>query len=227
MSNAAINYRTRLGAWLNARLARNPKALRIDAEGLDLFIVRDVLEPEHCDGLMQLIDSDLTPSLLMSHTDDPEFRTSKTCNLHPEEPLVKLLESRIQEVMGIQPELGETAQGQRYEVGQQFKPHYDWFDVHAQYWPEQVDCGGQRTWTAMLFLNEPAAGGHTIFTEAQVPVRPRAGNLLVWNNLTADGEPNPRSMHQGSPVGAGTKYVITKWYRERAWKPLPADVPLY
>jgi len=60
-----------------------------------------------------------------------------------------------------------------------------------------------------------------------VPVRPRAGNLLVWNNLTADGEPNPRSMHQGSPVGAGTKYVITKWYRERAWKPLPADVPLY
>ena len=43
------------------------------------------------------------------------------------------------------------------------------------------------------------------------------GKLLAWNNLRADGSPNPTTIHQGMKVRAGTKYVITKWYRERAW----------
>ena len=44
-----------------------------------------------------------------------------------------------------------------------------------------------------------------------------AGNLLVWNNLDAIGEPNHYSLHQGMPVTAGGKYIITKWHRERPW----------
>jgi len=211
MSEVAGNYRSRIGAWVKARLMRNPDALRIDADGLDLFIVRDAFDPDLCGRLMRLIDHDLVPSGLMGPTDDKEFRTSKTCNLRADDPLVQQLEQRIHAIVGIQPELGESSQGQRYEVGQQFKPHYDWFDANADYWPAQVECGGQRTWTAMAFLNEPEAGGHTIFTEANVTVRPRAGNLLLWNNLDAAGQVNPRSMHQGSPVTAGIKYVITKW----------------
>lgn len=224
---AAPNYRARIGAWVKARLLRNPNAVKVEADGLDLFVVRDVAEPALCEALIRLIDADLVPSGLMGPTDDKEFRTSKTCNLRADDPLVLQLEERIRSVVGIQPELGEYPQGQRYEVGQQFKPHYDWLDPNASYWPNQVKCGGQRTWTAMMFLNDLEAGGHTIFTEADVSVRPRAGNLLLWNNLDADGEVNPRSMHQGSPVEAGIKYVITKWYRERAWKPLPEGTPLY
>ncbi len=227
MSETEANYRVRIGAWVKARLMRNPNAVKIDADGLDLFIVRDVADPQLCDDLIRLIDADLVPSGLLGPTDDKEFRTSQTSNPHPDHPLVKELERRIHEVVGIQPELGEYVQGQRYRAGQQFKPHYDWFDTAAPYWPTLIKCGGQRTWTAMMFLNEPEAGGHTIFTEADVSVRPRAGNLLVWNNLTADGQVNERSKHQGSPVAAGTKYIITKWYRERTWKPLPPDMPLY
>ncbi|HEX7694798.1 MAG TPA: oxygenase, partial [Sphingomonas sp.] len=32
-----------------------------------------------------------------------------------------------------------------------------------------------------------------------------------------DGSPNPSTIHQGMKVRAGTKYVITKWFRERPW----------
>lgn len=227
MIETADNYRARIGAWVKARLMRNPNALKIDAEGLDLFIIRDVADPELCAALMRLIDSDLVPSGLMGPTDDKDFRTSKTSNPDPDNPLIQQLEQRIHQVVGIQPELGEFVQGQRYEVGQQFKAHWDWFDPAASYWPQQIKCGGQRTFTAMMFLNEPEAGGHTIFTEANVSVRPRAGNLLVWNNLDAAGELNYRSKHQGSPVEAGIKYIITKWFRERTWKPLPPGTPLY
>lgn len=227
MNALADTYRVRLGAWVKARLARNPDAVKIDCEGLDLFVVRGVASPQECAELIALIEQDLTPSTLLGRQDDPEFRTSHSCNVRPDDPLVQKIEAKIHGIVGIQPELGETVQGQRYRVGQQFKPHYDFFSPTEPYWPSQQATGGQRTWTAMLFLNEPEAGGHTDFTEVNVSVRPRAGNLLVWNNLTPDGELNVKSMHQGSPVVAGVKYVITKWYRERPWQPLPPGTPLY
>ncbi len=220
MAAVADNYRTRIGAWVKARLLRNPNALKIEADGLDLFIVRNVVTPDECKAMIALIDQHLTPSQIMSPHPDPDYRTSYSGNPPPDHPLMRLLEGRIREVVGIQAELGETMQGQRYLVGQQFKPHWDYFHTCEEYWQEEVKLGGQRTWTAMMFLNEPEAGGHTAFVNAGVSVRPRTGNLLVWNNLTPDGEPNEQSMHQGCPVEAGVKYVITKWYRERPWIPV-------
>ena len=227
MATSVETYRVRIGAWVKARLTRNPDAVKIHCEGLDLFVVRGVASETECAGVMKIIDADLVPSLLMSPTPDKEFRTSQTCNLNPAVPLVGEVDRKIREVVGIQEELGETIQGQRYAVGQQFKPHFDFFFPTEPYWPHVEQSGGQRTWTAMLFLNEPEAGGQTIFTEAGVSVRPRTGNLLVWNNLTAEGELNQKSMHTGSPVAAGNKYVLTKWYRERPWSPLPDHVQLY
>jgi prolyl 4-hydroxylase len=36
---------------------------------------------------------------------------------------------------------------------------------------------------------------------------------LLWNNLNADGSPNPHTMHCGEPVTQGHKIIITKWFR--------------
>lgn len=213
-----MSYRARIGAWVKARLLRNPQALQIEADGLDLFAVRNVVSPAECQAYIDHMEEFLLPSGLLGPTDDPDFRTSHSANPEPGHPLVQALEARFHAVMGIQPELGETVQGQRYQVGQQFKPHWDAFAITEPYWPIEQGRGGQRTWTAMLFLNEPEAGGHTIFTEVGVSVRPRTGNLLVWNNLTPEGEINQKAMHCGSPVEAGVKYVVTKWYRERPWQ---------
>jgi prolyl 4-hydroxylase len=33
--------------------------------------------------------------------------------------------------------------------------------------------------------------------------------------MALDGSPNPWTEHAGMPVQAGTKYIVTKWYRER------------
>jgi prolyl 4-hydroxylase len=76
----------------------------------------------------------------------------------------------------------------------------------------------------MAFLNEPEAGGQTNFPELNVKISPRAGNLFVWNNMDVHGEPNRFTLHQGMPVIAGLKYVITKWYRERPWGVAAAGV---
>lgn len=217
MSQNVVDYKIAIGQWVKDRLLGNPLALKIPCNDLDMFVVRDFLTPEECAGLIELIDAERIPSQLLSPSEDPEFRTSESCNLDALHPLVWQVEGKITTLMGIYPEHGETIQGQRYAVGQQFKPHHDFFYTDQPYWVEMERCGGQRTWTAMMFLNVPEDGGQTAFPNANLKIAPRAGNLLAWNNLDALGQPNPFSLHQGCPVTAGTKYVITKWFRERPW----------
>jgi prolyl 4-hydroxylase len=210
-------YRMVIGAAVRDRLLETPNVFKVPAEGLDLFVCRNFLTRAECDGLIRRIDEDRQPSRILADAPDPEFRTSETCNLDPLDPLTKQIEAKITRLTGIDSKHGETIQGQRYAVGQQFKCHHDFFYTSEPYWPEQERTGGQRTWTVMAFLNEPEAGGQTEFPKAKVKISPKAGNLLAWNNLDAVGEPNEQSLHQGLPVEAGVKYIITKWYRERPW----------
>jgi prolyl 4-hydroxylase len=210
-------YRIEIGMLVRDRLLATPGVMKVPAQELDLFVARDFLAPADCAALIKQIDSDRAPSKILADAPDPEFRTSETCNLDWRLPLTKRVEARIARLMGIHPLHGETIQGQRYAPGQQFKPHHDFFYTSERYWEEQEKIGGQRTWTVMIFLNTPEAGGHTDFPKAKVKIAPRAGNLLAWNNLNACGEPNENSLHAGTPVETGTKYIITKWYRERPW----------
>lgn len=216
-------YRAALGQYVRNRLNHTPNAFRLPVREADLFVVRDFLAPDECEGLIRLIDAGRFPSGVLSDAPDPTYRTSESCNLDRYDPLVASVEERISDVMGIQPELGETVQGQRYAVGQEFKPHHDFFYTDQNYYKDEAKTGGQRTWTAMIFLNEPEAGGQTSFPELDVRITPRAGNLFTWNNMDETGEPNRYTLHQGMPVIAGVKYIITKWYRERPWFAPPEE----
>ena len=210
-----------LGMQMCERLSNVPGSFHIPARNLDIFAVRDFLDPDQCAGMISLIDAGRRPSTLMGPVPDPEFRTSESCNLDPGAPMVRTVEAKLTALTGIPTTHGETIQGQRYGPGQQFKAHHDFFFTDQPYWEEQRRAGGQRTWTAMIFLNPVEQGGQTFFPLAGVKVTPRQGSLLTWNNLDAAGGPNDASMHEGLPVIAGVKYIITKWYREGAWAAQP------
>jgi prolyl 4-hydroxylase len=214
---AAPSPRAAIGAAVRERLLATKGVAKIPKDRLEAFVVPDFVTPDECAALIRLIDAGRIPSGLLAPSADPEFRTSESCNLNPADPVVAALEKRINALMGIEAPLGETVQGQRYAVGQQFKPHHDFFHTDQPYWLTQEKIGGQRTWTVMAFLNKPDAGGQTAFPDAGLKITPAAGYLLIWNNLDSAGEPNRFSLHQGMPVEAGVKYVITKWYRERPW----------
>ena len=219
-------YRAAIGDYVRNRLSRTENAFRIPVAQADLFVVRDFLSPEECAPIIDLIDAGRFPSGVLGESYGGTYRTSESCNLDPKIPAVATVEAKISKLMGIQPAHGETVQGQRYAVGQEFKPHHDFFYVDQEYWKLEDAHGGQRTWTAMIFLNEPEGGGQTFFPEINVKITPRAGNLFTWNNMDANGHPNPFTLHQGMPVTAGLKYISTKWYRERPWgarAPNPAD----
>ncbi|MDT9599039.1 prolyl hydroxylase family protein [Sphingosinicella rhizophila] len=209
--------RAAMSKAIRARLLMRKNIKNASRNGLEAYVVPNFLTLQDCEDLIRLIDAGREPSGLLAAHADPDFRTSESCNLHPLDEPVKRVEARLAELMGIPPAFGETIQGQRYAVGQQFKPHHDYFHTDQPYWAEQERNGGQRTWTAMAFLNTPEKGGHTKFPDAKLEIVPAVRGLLVWNNVDDKGEPNPQSLHQGLPVEAGTKYVITKWFRERPW----------
>ena len=70
----------------------------------------------------------------------------------------------------------------------------------------------------MAYLNEPEKGGATAFPQLQYQVEPRRGMLLIWNNMSRDGKPNIDTLHAGTAVEQGTKYIITKWFRLNEWQ---------
>ncbi|HSX13502.1 MAG TPA: 2OG-Fe(II) oxygenase, partial [Chlamydiales bacterium] len=77
--------------------------------------------------------------------------------------------------------------------------------------------GGQRVATVVMYLNSTEAGGETIFPCANISVTPKKGDAVLFYNLKPTGEVDPHSLHGGSPVIAGEKWIMTKWIREKAF----------
>ena len=190
---------------------------RVPSPKLELFQLRQFLDPRLCAELMARIDDERRPSTLADANGDAYFRTSETCDLSPDLAAVEKLEVLLVGLNRIDPSHGEPAQGQRYAEGQEFKPHCDYFNPGGQDWERYTSVAGQRTWTFMIYLNEPDAGGATRFKCIDKTIKPETGKLLCWNNRRPDGSVNPNTLHHGMKVRRGTKYVITKWYREKVW----------
>jgi prolyl 4-hydroxylase len=207
----------RLGAQVSARLVANPDVLAVAAPGLELFAIGGFLGNAECESLIAMIDAIAKPSALHELDYASGYRTSYSGDLDPSDPMVASISRRIDALLGIDAANGEPLQGQRYLPGQEYKPHNDWFYTSEGYWPQEDARGGQRSWTAMAYCNDVAAGGATAFVAAGLRIEPRRGALLVWNNALPGGQPNEGTLHAGLPVERGGKYIVTKWYRARQW----------
>ena len=208
----------RIGECVRARLLADPAAYRVADDRIELFAIGGFLSESECARLRDMIDAVARPSALHELDYASGFRTSYSGDLDPRDAFVAGLSQRIDAVIGVQAAIGEPVQGQRYHPGQQFKPHNDWFYTSEGYWPQEEARGGQRSWTAMAYLNTVEAGGATAFTLLGLEIEPEPGVLLLWNNALPDGRPNEATLHAGMPVERGVKYIITKWYRTREWR---------
>lgn len=207
-----------IGDAVRATLDACPRATRINTPLIDMYAVPAFLSAEECRLLVALIDSDVRPSTALKSGQSATHRTSETCRFSGDDTLPRTIEVRIADLLGLDDSNSESIQGQRYSQGQKFGIHNDYFAAGQPYSQAVAEEGGQRTWTAMAYCNQPERGGHTDFPNVPISIPPRAGVLLIWNNLDRDGMPNRYSHHEGKPVEQGRKYVLTKWFRERYWQ---------
>lgn len=208
----------KLGATVRARLDANPRAERLDVNGAELYKVHNFMTPLECEMVIKKINEIAEPSPLYESANAPQdHRTSFSAHFPVEDEFINMLQRRTDNFLGIGKAYGERLQGARYEVGQQFKSHMDWFWPNTSYYQMEMDRAGQRSWTAMTYLNDVEEGGETVFKELDLSFKPELGMLVIWNNATPEGEPNKMVLHSGEPVIEGIKYITTKWYREREW----------
>jgi prolyl 4-hydroxylase len=197
----------------------HPDVTRIESDRLQLYQWDDFLSSAECDALTGLIMLRLQPSTVTG--DEPEARTSSTCTLSMmNQPLVTEIDERIAKAVGIRSSYAEGIQGQVYQVGQEFKPHTDYFEFGTPEYAAHTSIMGQRTWTFMVYLQATEKGGATKFTNIDRTFYPTRGQALIWNNLDARGGPNPDAIHHGMQVEAGVKVIITKWFREQGTGPM-------
>lgn len=197
-------------------MRRAPRELRkVETDELDLYTLDNFLSAKECDRLIALTRHHLRPSTVTIEDTAQGFRTSRTCDLSLlRSPVATAVDEKIARTIGIRLAYSEGIQAQRYDVGQQFKPHTDYFEPDT---PEYARFGagrGNRTWTFMVYLNEGMEGGGTKFLAINHVFHPRKGMAVIWNNLHSDRTPNPATLHSGEPVLAGSKVIITKWFRE-------------
>jgi len=203
-------------------LARgDPRLQRVPTDKLQLYMLDDCLGEDECDALVDVINRNLRPSEVTIEGTDKYFRTSRTCDLSKlHDPLVAMIDEKLARTLGIRRAYAEVNQAQRYDVGQEFKAHTDYFepgtDEFATYGAER----GNRTWTLMVYLNEGMKGGGTRFFSIDRTFEPRKGRALIWNNLHPDGSPNPDTLHSGMPVTQGHKIIVTMWFRALGHGPM-------
>lgn len=210
-------------AIASPNLLKQPGLQTIDAEGIQLYVLDDFMSTDECAAIVDVMDKSLRPSTITSGTDYGNFRTSSTCDLgHQSAAIVEKIDNRIARTLGVRLPWSEVIQGQKYEVGQEFKAHTDYFEPGSEEFKTFAGDMGQRTWTFMVYLDNTSKGGATNFTAIDKMFFPKKGRAVIWNNLTEEGRPNPNTMHHGMPVEEGTKVIITKWFRARG-----KGAPLY
>lgn len=199
-------------------------ANKVDSPNLQLYYIDNFITPTDCQLLKGYIDQTAVPATLHNPGEGTDARTrrenersSSAVLLHwSTHEFFKSIDQKIVNLMKLHPFIGEGITGQRYEIGELYVQHPDYF-VESDL---ETYCTwmGQRTWTTMLYLNDVEEGGETQFANVNIKMKPREGTLIAWNNLNIDGTNNTYSLHEALPPTSGKKYIITKWWR--SWSPI-------
>lgn len=213
-----VDHKAVAEAPITRRAVAHPYLRRIPAPKAQLYVWPGFLVPEICDALVALADERLRASTTTDAFADPNIRTSRSSDIGSlGNNLVMQLDELISEALGIHWSYSDATQIQRYDVGQEYKAHYDYFTPGTRDYQVHCQFTGQRTWTFMIYLNDVEEGGGTRFRRLEKTIMPEKGKAVIWNNLNPDGSVNPYTIHHGMKVRRGSKYVITKWFRERGW----------
>lgn len=185
-----------------------------------IYLIENFLSSYECDYIIHKSRPDLKRSTVVSFVSENEEvhegRTSKGMFFQqkPEDLVLRGIEKRIAELTMIPEENGEAIQVLSYSIGEEYRPHFDYFDNSTPAGAVCYNRGGQRVATFIMYLENTEEGGETIFPRVNIKVKPVKGSAVLFYNCTPDGIEDPLSLHGGAPVIKGEKWIATKWLRK-------------
>ena len=178
-------------------------------------LIDNFLTSNECDELVKMAKNRFVTSTVYSTNTgavDTSARSSSCAYFKSgENDIIKSIENKIASSLNISLNQIEPLQIVKYEKGQQYKYHYDYFGN------ETDQKQNQRVYTVLVYLNdlEEEDGGSTHFPLYKIRTYPYKGRAVGWNNLNQEGKENTLTLHAGEPILSDkVKYVLTIWTRK-------------
>jgi len=157
-------------------------------------------------------------------------RTSTTLFLQKaQDPIIANIEHRVAVLCNVSHDQIEPLQVVRYEKGQQYRPHYDYFvnpnrDVKQRrttifvYLTSKNDgCTSNIIMDGTNF-DHPLVSGYTVFPIIGKNIKPVAGMAVMWENVNPyTNQVDQRTLHGGSAIQEHdfVKLAVNIWIREK------------
>ena len=181
-------------------------------------VVDHFISAETCDYFIEQGEPKLGRAFVSGETGGKisSGRTGSNCWLaFKDDPRLNDVSKEISEYIKIPLDHAEAMQLIYYGSGQEYKPHFDAFDLKSDRGIRCTKNGGQRLITALLYLNDVQKGGGTIFPKLNIIVEAKMGRVLLFENtLLNDSTRHPLSLHGGLPVEEGEKWAVNLWFRQ-------------
>jgi prolyl 4-hydroxylase len=180
-----------------------------------ITVFENFMSFDECELLMDMAEPRLIRSKTLNKEGtnfiEHEVRTSSGAAFpRGENDFIEMLDVRAAKLLNWPVDRGESYQVMKYEVGQEYKPHFDFF--MAQTDTNLMSRGGQRVSSLIIYLNTPKRGGGTLFPEIGLEVVPSAGSAVFFSYPNLFFAKN--TLHAGLPVIEGEKWIATKWMRQ-------------
>jgi prolyl 4-hydroxylase len=173
---------------------------------------QNILSVDECNELIKISKDKLVKAL--TYGKNEEYRTANITWIDEKTELTNKIKNIVSEKTNLPIKNQEDIHVVKYNIGGEYKVHYDFFRPNTNHLQSEVQNGGQRMYSCLFYINDDFDGGETDFPKVNYRVDPQIGKLVIWKNLNDDLSVNYNSIHAGLPVISGEKWICIVWVRE-------------
>lgn len=181
------------------------------------FTVENLVTPEEVEYIIETAKTRFSNSTIVSGKDE-SIRKSETAWLRKSEPVIKDIFERLSKQFKFNLKNVEDLQVVRYTPGGYYNEHHDSCCDDNDHCRDFAKKSGQRVLTILMYLNDEFEDGYTHFPNLSLQLKANKYGGIVFYPLELGGSRcHPNSLHKGTPVTSGTKYICNIWVREKEW----------
>ena len=199
-----------------------PPGAHVHRDEPRIWTLDGLLTPAECEHIIAIAEPGLRRAEVSGDTagQRSQGRTNAVVWVHHDtDPTTAAICQRIADLVDLPLAHAESMQVICYDVGQEYRAHFDAYDLSTPRGQRCCARGGQRLVTALVYLCDVESGGGTAFPTLNLTIAPLRGRLLVFHDCRAGTNTrHPDTLHAGLPVIAGRKWAFNLWFHERPFR---------